>query len=225
MHLARNVTHDRFEYAIESVRKLTGGKSELVFDVGSGVALMREAVESAGQRYQAFDLDPTEAGIRKWNLEEPLHVDERPGIVLLLEVIEHLWNPQKCLANVAAILPSGGHLILTTPNPKWSRGRFDLLLRHELSCFTRHDLEVNHHVFTGWPHVIEHLLITNGFDILEYVTLESTLQWPNRPLTLSYPARIVKHFLSRMIEAADPASKGMGYAVIARKHVAAVQNG
>lgn len=217
MKLTANLDCDRFEYADRCVRNLADGESQLVFDIGAGSGLLRTPVENAGQRYVGFDLAPGHPEVRSWNLEDPPTDSEQADVVLMLEVIEHLWNPRRCLDNVSAALRPGGHLVLTTPNPLWSRGRFDLLIRHEMACFTRDDLELNHHVFTGWPHVIDQLLCISGFEILEYVTLDSRLPWPNRPLTLSYPGRIVKHFLSRLIETRDPRARGMGYGVMARK--------
>ncbi len=219
MKLTGNLDCDRFDYAARCVSRL-GQSGSLVFDIGAGAGAMRVPIESAGHRYAGFDLVPEAPEVRRWDLEEPLPLNERADVVLMLEVIEHLWNPKKCLDHVSAVLREGGHLVLTTPNPRWSRGRFDLLIRHEMSCFTEQDLELNHHVFTSWPHVIGRLLASSGFEVTEYVTLESRLEWPNRPLTPSYPARVVKHLLSRLIEARDPAAKGMGYGVVAVKNSA-----
>ncbi len=223
MKLTANLDCDRFEYAERCARNLADGEPQLVFDIGAGSGLLRAAMESLGHRYVGFDLNPGHPEVRSWNLEDPPNVSEQASVVLMLEVVEHLWNPGRCLENVSAALQPGGHLVLTTPNPLWSRGRFDLLIRHEMACFTRDDLEVNHHVFTGWPHVIERLLCVSGFEIVEYVTLDSHLPWPNRPISPSYPGRIVKHGLSRLIEAADRGAKGMGYGVLARKKQASTR--
>jgi len=217
MKLTANLDCDRFEYAERCVRKLAVAPPGLVVDIGAGPGLLRIGVEAAGQRYLAFDLHPEHAEVRRWNLEDPPDFPDKADVVLMLEVIEHLWNPKLCLEHVSAALKPGGHIILTTPNPRWSRGRFDLLIRHQMACFTIDDLEQNHHVFTGWPHVIERLLSISGFEILEYVTLDSRLAWPNRPMTVSYPGRILKHLLSKRIEGADPQARGMGYGVLAKK--------
>lgn len=217
MRLTGNVDLNRFEYAADATKRVLAGKPGTVYDIGAADGALGDAIREAGNLYVAFDADPSAPGVRNWNIENPRGDEIQADVVLMLEVIEHLWNPRLCLENVADTLRPGGHLILTTPNPRWSRARFDLLIRNELSCFTMEDLRVNHHVFTPWPHVIERLLSVCGFEIIEYVTLESHLPWPNRPATLSYPARVVKHLLSRAIEVSDRAGRGMSYAVIAVK--------
>jgi SAM-dependent methyltransferase len=218
MKLTRNVDLNRFEYAVDAVHRILAGRAGLVYDIGAADGALGDSIRQKGNVYVAFDANPSAPAVRKWDIEKPLDDEgKQADVVLMLEVIEHLWNPRRCLEHVARTLRPGGHLILTTPNPRWSRARFDLLIRNELSCFTDQDLKLNHHVFTPWPHVVERLLSVCGFEVIEYVTLESHLAWPNRPATLSYPARVVKHLLSRAIEIGDPAGKGMAYAVAAVK--------
>jgi hypothetical protein len=76
------------------------------------------------------------------------------------------------MKNISAAMAPGGFLILTTPNPGWSTSRISLILKGFLTCFTQSDLDLNHHVFIAWPHILKKLLSDNDFEIVEYVTLD-----------------------------------------------------
>src|ERR1700681_3255422 len=94
-----------------------------VFDVGAGDGRMKR-VEALGYTWRGFDLAPGLPEITQWDLATACPVpDANPGAVILLDVIEHCLNPGLALRNISNILPAGGHLILTTPNPRWSWGR------------------------------------------------------------------------------------------------------
>lgn len=134
----------------------------------------------------------------------------------MLDVIEHLVNPGMALANVFEALAPNGMLVLTTPNPRWSRTRLHALLTGYLSNFTLSDLELNHHVFPAWPHILMQMLRSVGFEVEEYVTLDGRTAWPGRPLTLRYPLRCLHASVSMMIERLDPSASGMSYGLIAR---------
>jgi 2-polyprenyl-3-methyl-5-hydroxy-6-metoxy-1,4-benzoquinol methylase len=136
----------------------------------------------------------------------------------MLEIIEHLNNPWLSMKNVAETIESGGYLILTTPNPAWSNSRLDLLRKGFLTCFTQSDLDLNHHVFTAWPHVIEKLLHDNNFEIIEYSTLDgNTLLFDKNLGGLAAPVQLVFRMIKKSIEAKNPASCGMSYGIIAKR--------
>jgi hypothetical protein len=140
-----------------------------------------------------------------------------PSIVFLLDVIEHCYNPGLAVANIADIMSPGAVLVLTTPNPRWSRSRLYALTTGYPACFTESDLSRNHHVFTPWPHVIEHLLTGAGFTIERYVTIDGTYSWPAFTLSAMYGVRIVHAAVNKFIEWHDRSACGMSYAVVARR--------
>jgi hypothetical protein len=84
------------------------------------------------------------------------------------------------------------------------------------ACFTQSDLDLNHHVFTPWPHIVERLLIDSGFTILRYETLDGSTRWPSEA-TFRCPARVCFAFINKMIEWHDRAACGMSYGLIAQK--------
>ena len=53
------------------------------------------------------------------------------SVVLMIEVIEHLWDPDTCLEQVRSVLEPGGRLILTTPNLSSGVNRLALLLGYQ----------------------------------------------------------------------------------------------
>jgi SAM-dependent methyltransferase len=215
---SENLAISRHEYARDTLRKLRRiTKLETVFDIGAGACPMKESIESAGIIWRGFDLNPSSPQVERWDLTYPLaDPDARADAVLLLDVVEHLFNPGVALRNVSSVLRPDGCLIPTTPNPRWSRNRFYAALHGNLRCFTQSDLDLNHHVFTPWYHIIEKLLADHGFEIEEYVKLDGKTPWPNRPISLSFPFRCIHALGTALIETLDPSACGMSYGIVAR---------
>ena len=210
---------DRYEYAAARLGTLRQSLSpQLVFDVGAGDGSMRSHLNAIDLPWRAFDRAPANPDVVEWNLDEPCPLSESPaGMVLLLEVIEHLTNPGLALRNLANILPRGGRLLITTPNPRWSRSRLQALRTGFLTCFTQDDLDRNFHIFPVWPHVLERLLVEAGFDVEEYCTLDGATKWPQAMGGISFPLRVVHAALNKWIERIDPSACGMSYGILARR--------
>lgn len=209
----------RYTFADSILRESVGALiSRTIFDIGSHDDRMLEQVSALGLSWVGFDLNPAGPNVIRWDLDDacPVH-DASPGIVLLLDVIEHLYNPGMAIANIAAIMAPGALLVVTMPNPRWSRSRLHALLTGYPACFTESDLRHNHHVFTPWPHVIEHLLTGAGFVIERYVTLDGTYTWPAFILSPWYVVRLAHATMNKLIEWCDPSACGMSYAVVARR--------
>jgi len=171
--------------------------------------------------YQGFDLLPRNEQSRSWDISKPFPYQEPgPQLVTMLEVVEHLNNPWISLKNIAELIAPGGHLILSTPNPGWSTSRLALLFGGYLTCFTPADLELNHHVFTAWPHIMENLLAEHGFSVIEYSTLEgSTRIFDENSKWLRVIWQLPARLLKKLIEYRDPSAKGMSYGIVAKRIV------
>lgn len=217
--LHANLSASRFEWAEQCLASLIDrAPSRHVADIGAGEGAMREPVERRGGVWQGFDLAPAAPGVVRWDLDEPApDAAVRPGIVLLLEVVEHLRNPWHAMQNVGDLLAPGGYLVLTTPNPRWSRSRMHTLAHGVPACFTEDDMRVNHHVFTPWPHVMAKLIGDVGLRIEEYVTIDGRTHWPGPPYSLRYPIRAALAFANKIVERRDPTACGMTYGIVARK--------
>lgn len=213
-----NLDLSRYEYAISAIQRFSSASaSRSVFDVGCGDGRLKGAVEGAGFAWKGFDLKPVSVEIIRWDLQGRCPVEDRAAVVTLLDVIEHTVNPGFALASVFDILEPRGILVLTAPNPKWSRSRIHALLFGTPTCFTQSDLDLNGHVFTSWPHILKRMLSDVGFEIMEFVTLDGRTSWPRPPFTLRYPLRLLHAAANMSIERVDPSACGMSLGFVARK--------
>jgi 2-polyprenyl-3-methyl-5-hydroxy-6-metoxy-1,4-benzoquinol methylase len=223
MELKENSSLNRYEWAAKKIEELTGdhlkAKNVTLYDIGSRDNILKKYITSPEVDYKAFDLEPLDASAEKWDIEQPFPYAHAPAqIVTMLEIIEHLKNPWLCMKNVFDTIAPGGFLILTTPNPAWSTSRLNLLKDGYLSCFTLSDLELNHHVFTAWPHIVKRMLNDTGFEIIEYSTLDGKTTIFGKGLTgFSIPLKLVSRMAKKTIESKDAASCGMSYGIIAKR--------
>jgi hypothetical protein len=214
-----NNNADRFAWATAQLsRLLAEAPSREVADIGAGEVPMRSPTERLGATWRGYDLAPRNDLVTPWDLDEPRPTSAPPaGIALMLEVVEHLRNPWRAMEHVADLVLPGGYLLLTTPNPRWSRSRMHALAFGLPACFTEADLELNHHVFTPWPHVVSRLLSDVGFAVERYETLEGRTQFPGAPFNHRYPARLLLALSNKLLERRDPSACGMAYGMVARK--------
>jgi len=224
MHLTENSILSRYDWAAAKIREITGSAFPegpvSLFDIGSGDGVLRQHIKFPAVNYHAFDLEPLAIDTRAWDIETPFPYDDAPSqIITMLEVVEHLKNPWLCMQNIAHTIKPGGYLILTTPNPAWSTSRIELLKSGYLSCFSQSDLELNHHVFTPWPHIINRLLTDTGFRVTEYSTLDGKTTVFDGQLTgLSMPVKLAARITKKFIELNDKTACGMSYGIVAKQN-------
>jgi SAM-dependent methyltransferase len=215
MIINQNLELNRYEWASFVINNLAE-HSPVVYDIGAKDSVILNSI-TKDIIYKGFDLNPEIESIHKWDLNfEEKDLANTSDYVLLLEVVEHLTNPWNCISNLAKVLKPGGKLILTTPNPFWSESRVSMFFKGEMPCFTISDLELNHHVFTPWPHIIERLLGDNGFIIEKCVTLDGKTILFDANLTKN-PFRILKRLTKKLLERNSPITCGMSYGIIAKK--------
>src|SRR6185437_317953 len=219
---SQNLCQDRYEWASQYIINIFNDLKPsdfMLFDIGSRDDILKKHLLSIPVLYKGFDLEPIGPETEKWNIEERFpYTYPSPHVVALLEVIEHLKNPGICLDNIGKIVKPGGYLILTTPNPQWSTSRLSLLSTGVLTCFTQSDLDVNHHVFTPWVHVVEKLLKDAGFEIQEYVTLEGKTRIFDENLRGGNSLKkLIARIIKKLIERRDPGACGMSYGIVAKK--------
>ncbi len=212
------LAEDRYAFVRQYLGRLPPphGKGVL-FDVGAGSLPMRNDVEQAGYEWFGFDLYPTSPEIAQWDINTPFAGDRRANVVLLMDVLEHTYNPGMAMRNIAAVLKPEGRLVMTMPNPRWSRARTMHLYSGYVACFTQHDLDVNHHVFTTWPHIVLKLVRDCGLRLEHYVTLDRD-EIKAKRLSPKSAILAVEALVRRAIEARDPAARGMSYAFVVRRN-------
>jgi 2-polyprenyl-3-methyl-5-hydroxy-6-metoxy-1,4-benzoquinol methylase len=219
MHLIGNLDLSRYAFAATVAKRVLGSSpSRIVFDLGAGEGAMREPITEYGFSWFGFDRLPRD-GAERWDLSQPCPLRSvKPDLVLCLDVIEHLVNPGIALDHIASVTPSRASLVMTTPNPRWSRSRLWALQSGFMICFTEPDLKGNGHVFPVWPHVLERMLLDRDFEITEYVTLDGATGWPGAPYSLRYPLRCAVAAAMIAIERRDRSACGMSYGIVARRN-------
>lgn len=207
-----------YDCALDKIKQLKkDGEKFVVFDVGAGDSVLELPVRALQGEWIGFDYKPRKAGIIKLDLEQPLPpdlIDKKPDIILHLEVIEHVFNAGRAMANLSAMARPGTYMILTTPNPFWSLNRLKFLFLNQFPNFEPGDTEAHHHVFTVWPHVLKKLLANNEFTLLEEFTLGSAARFPSLKSVIRNPFRIPVYLLRKLLERINPESRGMSYGVV-----------
>ena len=195
----QNLSLSRYEFAYNRFKIFF-----LCFRLHSFSILARAMAQCEKSRSLAFpgkesDLAPSSTDISRWDLNEPLQPPQPAGAALLLDVIEHCENPGLALRNIASVMQENGRLIVTVPNPRWSRSRIHALFCGYPTCFGQSDLDLNHHVFTPWPHILQRLLEDVGFTIDRYVTLDGKTEIFRRNISLTYPVRCFAALANKII--------------------------
>jgi len=217
MEIDNNLNVSRYGWSKKVLKKINSqSESKRVADVGCKNDKMKRVVNEFNMDWVGFDRNPENGVVKKCDIEMS-KLGGKFDIVMMLDVVEHLNNPWIGMSNISKSIKRGGYLVLTTPNPLWSRSRFHALVKGVPSCFTKSDLKLNHHVFTPWPHIIKKLLTDNEMEIKKYVTIDGKSNIPKDPSGLWYLAR-VSFAISRMaLEYYDKKSCGMSYGLIAQK--------
>ncbi|WP_162987227.1 hypothetical protein [Sphingomonas paeninsulae] len=99
---------NRYDFARRFVQQQALEQGQLtVFDIGAGKLPMKASVETTGSKWFGFDLFPSDPAVTRWNLEEPCPLEVKADVVILLDVVEHLFNPGLALANISNVLKPG----------------------------------------------------------------------------------------------------------------------
>ncbi|MBV9405205.1 MAG: methyltransferase domain-containing protein [Acidobacteriaceae bacterium] len=118
------LVQDRHAFVREYLARLpTPSTRGILFDIGAGSLPMGKDVEKAGYAWFGFDLDPQSPGVIQWDINTSFKGDQRADMVLLMDVLEHTYNPGIAMHNVVKILKPGGRIMMTMLKPRWSRAR------------------------------------------------------------------------------------------------------
>jgi len=129
----------REEILLEKIRNILGDRTNArILDVGCGAGLFFDALESFGH-VEGIESDATAVGQSgKWRsrivvgeLDDSYEPASSYELIVMLDVIEHLTDPDRVLRRAARILAPRGHLLVTVPAFNW--------------LWTAHD-DLNHHV-------------------------------------------------------------------------------
>jgi 2-polyprenyl-3-methyl-5-hydroxy-6-metoxy-1,4-benzoquinol methylase len=215
--IVKNYNYLRGDYAILKLDEVKSQlKSTVVSDIGSGFGWFQDPILERNLIWQPFDYVKKIEESIIWDLNNaaPENVIQ-PDFVVFLEVLEHLSNPELGIRNISNHINKGGYMVLSTPNPFSARSRFTSFFKGQLYAFQpKHLLE--HHVFVPLPYVVKYFLESNGFQILEHVTL-GRIPFPKFKVHVNYLKDIIQYFVLNLIAFFDSSSKGETQAFFVRK--------
>lgn len=113
--------------------RLGGG---MLLDVGAGSGIFSRQLLDAGRFERAVCVDPAyEAERQEDHNGRPISfvrqaAGEQPDLVLMMDVLEHVDDDVGLLAEYAAHLPVGGHVMITVPAFRFLWSGHDVFLEH-----------------------------------------------------------------------------------------------
>ena len=205
---------NRGEFANEMLDKFyKNSPNHIISDIGAGFGHMKTKIDNLNAVWQPFDYFQKMDETIIWNLNNPHPTkSKKAGVVLFLEVLEHLDNPFLGIQNIAAHMEKEGYLILTVPNPQSSKNVLNLFLKGTLYAFQKKHIKENH-VFTPWEHIVRSFLERNGFEILEYGTVDTAYKKRKTTSIKDW----IKLKIENFIEYKNPKAVGMSYGLVAIK--------
>ena len=106
----------------------TGGNVELLSEYGDLTCIEPNPVgrKLARERFG----DELDLRVAAWPGDEALAPDERFNLVAMLDVLEHVDDPEAALRAVREVLVPGGRVVITVPNYRWMWSVHDDQLHH-----------------------------------------------------------------------------------------------
>ncbi|MCA8969604.1 MAG: class I SAM-dependent methyltransferase [Planctomycetes bacterium] len=121
--------HDVYRLALDCAERMGSGLR--IADVGCGYPSKAKLLQPFARTLTCFDQPTLESIVRRdfptfdfvsIDLQEPLELDARFDLIVCADVIEHLVDPDPCLAFLRKCLSEHGILILSTPERDIVRG-------------------------------------------------------------------------------------------------------
>jgi len=152
------------------------GKGNDVLDLGCGDGALAEMIRAAGNKVTGIDVSgpaiekARSKGIRVYdndlNTEWAGLIEEKFDAVVCGEVIEHIFDTDRFLRNIYAVLKEEGRLILSTPNLAALGRRLFLLLGINPHIELTARKEDAGHIRYFTPGSLRRLLKENGFEVI-----------------------------------------------------------
>lgn len=120
------------------------------------------------------------------NWVSELYKKESIDLITMIEVIEHLENPNLVCKDLHAILKKDGYLIITTPNVQTLLSRILFLFEANPYCFRKSDARTDWfpgHISPLFPHMFEKIF-ENYFKIENIFYWDFIIPFLGKPLPL-----------------------------------------
>lgn len=192
-------TTNRGEWAEMKLREVKADlPNQVVSDIGAGFGWFGSVVSQMGLIWQPFDYIQKIEATTIWDLNNPPPDGvKQPGFINMLEVLEHLPNPELAIKHISSHITPGGFIAITTPNTFYSKSKFSMLYKNQLYAFQPKHLK-EHHVFVPLPHVVEFYLEKHGFEMLEFGVMGS-LKRPQFRFQFNYIKDLIKYFTESLL--------------------------
>ncbi len=163
-----------------------------VLDIGAADGSMARALRKLACRVWGIEADKVAADVAAEACEDVLVADveridlagafegRKFDVVLLLDVLEHLVNPQETLASVRDVLAPDGYVVISLPNVAHGAVRVQLL-RGKFSYTDTGLLDRTHLRFFDRPGALE-LVEGAGFTVVDQMTVRSRLEETEIPI-------------------------------------------
>ncbi len=163
-----------------------------ILDFGAGTGELASILRSAGFHVDGVEYSKDAIAVARQrhgfhfysSLDQVTHnVEKRYDLIVGVEVIEHLTNPEDELNKLFYLLKPNGKLYLTTPNRNGLQARLH-------KCQWREAKKPFHLVLFNY-FSLKHLLNKNGFNVVQYCRFS--------PLTDSAPFKVLLHRFLQML--------------------------
>ena len=168
----------REEILLRRISTLFGGAARpmRILDVGCGAGLFFDALQRFGH-VEGIESDPSalqHAG--KWRdriflgqLDASFRPSKPYDAILMLDILEHLRNPERLLRDASRLLAPGGRIVITVPAFNW--------------LWTGHD-DLNHHVHRYTAAEMRSTVMAAGLVVAEWTYLFQSLVVPKAMVRL-----------------------------------------
>lgn len=188
------------------LQELKGAQS--VLEIGCHTGYLLEVLKEEGIAAEGIDIDPQAVSIAKTrgipvehgDIEDPSFLQKlkKFEVVLLMDVLEHLRDPEKTLKSLSRILEGGGRALVTVPNITYWAVRKDLLLGRwkyvDSGILDRTHLRFNN--LEGWKEVISN----SGFQIKNFKVADAMLFFESRLFRLPLIGTLAKKWKKPIVE-------------------------
>ena len=209
--------YNRESWAIEKLDKIKDSlPNNVISDIGAGFGWFENYAIRANLEWQPFDYYRKIEKCTIWDLNNPAPENsKKPGLIVFLEVLEHLSNPELGIKNISNHLLKDGYILLSFPNVFSAESKVELLLKNRFYAFQEKHL-LEHHVYIPLPHVVQFHMENIGFEIIEISTLGS-FKFPKFHFSFSFIKSIIHYLLVKFFIILKPDSEGNTLAIFAKK--------
>lgn len=174
-------------YLLERIVEIMSSQERgKVLDLGCGDGKTGKKLLDKGFDVEAYDMD-----VERFNFHEVIpfkegslnrslpYPDNYFDYVILMEVIEHIYNPDSVISEINRILKNNGKLILSTPNILNVGSRFRFLIEGNFNFFREPTLDFskcfpvaiqNMHIVVWRYQELEYLLDSKGLKVENFYT-------------------------------------------------------